>query len=540
MKGVYKRRPIWQPTKLSRLIRFLKSLLRLVTPKRLILAVLVLPLLLYIYREVTHDSLIIEPFGVPKHFEEIGLTQEIFAKRVSDALQRIETNVRIEPNAQRDTRRDDPRLLRDETSQPDVEIPGTKMGVKALVELIRAVFAVYPRHASGDIVSLDAPPAPGGSDRMCFKPNSWAKAVPATSSKVNSRVKVTVYITRGRTRTQPTSCIANSDDVDTLAQAAAEMILEQANPYILADYKFGQRDTQQTIALVESILENPSESQAHKAAALTLWGNVKAHEHDFPGAEAKYKEAADRDSNYAPAYNDWALALCHRGKYDDAISMFQKAVDVEKNYASAYNNWGLALDAQDKYDDAVQKYEKAIRINPEFSAVYNNLGLTFYHQKKYDEAVGSFKKALEIDPCWAGALGNLGLVLAAQKKYDDAIEQYKKATACDPSDANPYDNWGDALRDQKKYDEAIKQYEKAVELDAQLISANSSLLLLLCEQKKSDKALAQYHRAIKADPTNADDYKRIWEKCSEVGSQPSLNPLSLLQSGPFQRRGGQL
>jgi hypothetical protein len=51
---------------------------------------IVLPLLFYVYREVNHDALIIEPFSVPKRFDESGLTPEVVSNRIGDALRQIE------------------------------------------------------------------------------------------------------------------------------------------------------------------------------------------------------------------------------------------------------------------------------------------------------------------------------------------------------------------------------------------------------------------------------------------------------------------
>src|ERR1700733_11082773 len=90
------RHPVWEPSKLSRLNRFLKTALESVSFNRAMLAVVGLPLLLYLGREVFHDALIIDPFSVPKSFEEAGLTPEVMANRIGDALREIETTTETE------------------------------------------------------------------------------------------------------------------------------------------------------------------------------------------------------------------------------------------------------------------------------------------------------------------------------------------------------------------------------------------------------------------------------------------------------------
>lgn len=171
MKIRHHRRPVWRPSTLSRLVSYLKDLRKHFTFKRVVFAICVLPLLFYTYREVTHEALIIDPFSVPKRFEETGLTPEVVANRIGDSLRQIEAN------AQTRMKKDKLTLLHDEGSTPNVEIPGTKLGLKTIVEGTRAVLGIYPKHISGDIVAL-----------------SRAEAT------TKPQFKVTVYITQGRNR----------------------------------------------------------------------------------------------------------------------------------------------------------------------------------------------------------------------------------------------------------------------------------------------------------------------------------------------------
>jgi hypothetical protein len=81
---------------------------------RVAFTVLVLPLLLYVYREVTRDVLIIDPFTVPKRFEETGLTSEVMANRIGDTLHEIETTTQPECRRIRsppDTKKKRPRRM---------------------------------------------------------------------------------------------------------------------------------------------------------------------------------------------------------------------------------------------------------------------------------------------------------------------------------------------------------------------------------------------------------------------------------------------
>src|SRR5271157_2197539 len=171
-----RRRPVWQPSRLSRLKAFLKDVLGRITLGRLALAIVVLPLLFYVYREVTRDVLIVDPFTVPKHFEEAGFTGEVMANRIGDKLRQIEIATQTQ------MKKDNLSSLREEGSVPEVEIPGTKLGLKTLVDITRAFLGVYPRRISGDIVvPVDTPSKVG-------------------SPPAKQQTRVTVYLTQGRSR----------------------------------------------------------------------------------------------------------------------------------------------------------------------------------------------------------------------------------------------------------------------------------------------------------------------------------------------------
>src|SRR5271166_1703645 len=213
-----RRRPVWQPSRLSRLKAFLKDALGRITLGRVALAILVLPLLFYVYREVTRDVVIIDPFTVPKHFEEAGLTSEVMANRIGDRLRQIEVA------AQTQMKKDNLTSLREEGSVPDVEIPGTKLGLKTLVDITRTLFGVYPKHISGDIVvPVDTPTKVG-------------------SPPVQQQATVTIYLTQGRSRSAGVSVVVAADDLGLLVQSTAETALGQVNPYVLAAYRDDHRE----------------------------------------------------------------------------------------------------------------------------------------------------------------------------------------------------------------------------------------------------------------------------------------------------------
>jgi len=466
-----RRRPVWQPSRLSRLNAFVKATLRKISLGRLALAIFVLPILLYVYREVTRDVLIIDPFTVPKNFEAAGLTSEVMANRIGDALHQIEiaTESRM--------KKDNLTSLRDEGSTPDVEIPGTKLGLKTAVDITRTLFGIYPEHISGDIVVPVNNPAN-------------AELPPA-----KQQATVTFYVTQGRNRSAPVSIVVAADDVEKLVQRTAETALGQVNPYVLAAYREEHREYEEAIGIVERMMQDPSEDRLHKEAALYLWGLALDSQKKYDEAIAKYQKAIEFDPKDAFAYNGWGFSLKNQKKYDEAIAKFRKAIELDPKYAYPYNGWGFVLLNQKRYDEAIAKYQKALELDPKFASPYDGWGHVLYDQKKYDEAIAKYQKAIELDPKFAIPYNNWGVVLYSQQKYEEAIAKYQKAIDLDPKLANTYNNWGNALLNQKKYDEAVAKYQKAIELDPKFALPYANWAIVLRAQGRNDEATAKSDKA---------------------------------------------
>src|ERR1017187_7788637 len=436
------RRPVWQMGKLSRRVTF-RDVLKQVTFRRTLLAAFVLPVLFYIYREVTRDALIIDPFTVPKRFEEAGFTSEVVANRIGDELRQLETTpIRM--------KKDNLSLLRDAGAVPDVEIPGTKIGLKTIVEVTRTVFGIYPKHVSGDIV------------------------VHATTlTKTESQATVTFYITQGRNRSRAISHVVTAGDdgllaqhtVGLLAQRTAEMVLEEVNPYVLAVYRVGRHELDEAVGILRRIIRNPSEDRIHVSAAYSLWGVVLSDQRECDQAIAKYRKAIEINPKYALAVNNWGAVFDYQRNYDEAVAKYRKAIGLDPKYPDAYDNWGKVLYSQRKYDEAVAKYRQAIDLDPKHPLAYNLWANVLFDQRKYDDAVAKCRKAIDVDPKNADAYNNWGNVLSARKKYDEATASYRKAIDLDPKYPLAYDNWGYMLYEQKGYEEAVAKFQKAIDVD---------------------------------------------------------------------------
>jgi hypothetical protein len=177
-------RTVWQLRRRSRLITFLRDPRKKITFTGVLLALCVFFILFYVYREETHDVLIIDPFTVPKRFDEAGLTSEVMANRIRDAPRQIEQDART-----RTEEKDNFIYMADKGPMPNIEIPGTKIDVETAIDVSRAVFGKSPKHISGNIVFPVVGPTSAG--------NSSGK----------NQATVTIYVAQGRNRSRVVSVV---------------------------------------------------------------------------------------------------------------------------------------------------------------------------------------------------------------------------------------------------------------------------------------------------------------------------------------------
>jgi tetratricopeptide (TPR) repeat protein len=433
------------------------------------------------YREVTRNALIIDPFAVPKRFEEAGLSSEVVAARIAEALRHLEAATHTK------MRKDNLALLQDEALTPDAEIPGTKLGIKTTVEILRAIFAIYPQHVSGSII------APFSAENGPLS--------------ANQQVTVTIYITTGRKRRQVAPLTLAADNIRLLPKQAALIILGEVNPYVRAAYEQDNGHWEAALAIVEQLIDDPSEtSNYRKAAYNNLEGNILESQHMHGEAIAKYQKATELDPKNPIAYYNWGNVLKEQNLYSEAIAKYQKATELDSAYAIAYYNWGNVLNEQNLYSEAIAKYRKTIELNPKHAIAYINWGNVLNEQNLYSEAIAKYQKATELNRKEIVAYYNWGNVLNEQEYFEEAIAKYQRAIELNLQNAKAYYNWGNVLNEQKLYGEAIAKYQKATELNPRDAMAYRNWGVVLIKKNNYDEAIAKYQKATELEPKYARTY----------------------------------
>jgi len=124
-----------------------------------------------------------------------------------------------------------------------------------------------------------------------------------------------------------------------------------------------------------------------------LWGQRKLAE-----AEAKFKEAIEKDPANENAYQGLGWAQLNQGKKLNAQDSFEKCVKLNPKNSAALNGLGWIAHGQDYINEAIQWWEKAVEAQPGATASLNGLTKVYMRKKEYDKAIQYYEMWLKAEP----------------------------------------------------------------------------------------------------------------------------------------------
>jgi tetratricopeptide (TPR) repeat protein len=428
-----------------------RSILRTFTLKRLGVAILVMFILWKVW--LAHNVIVIEQFGVPRSYEELGYSSAVTSERIVDTLRKMEkTILTIRP-------KDTIAHTSEMKPLPDFEVPGTKVSLVQVLDSCLELFHLQAPHFSGEIAL------------------SWPRNGTSTKLENSGLTQITIRQRRGSDYDEPMAVHLPTDDPETAITAAAEAIWRTVNPYILAGYVgLHKRDLPKAITIIKDVIEHNAERPTFQAIMYDLWGSLLSQAQRHKEAIPKFERALELDPYLSSAYDNWGLALHELGDLQGAILNFQKAAKLSPDWSYPYSNWCVALGTAGLPTVAIEKCAKASELDPRSASVYLNWG-NMLTQKAMTErnadlknrlaaqAEEKYRRSAELDPEFEAAYESWGYALQLEGKPEDAIEKYQRATEIDPMRASAYFSWGYELLALNRRDEGMAKMRKAVQLD---------------------------------------------------------------------------
>ena len=494
---------------------YLLAAAKKLTLLQILLALITLPTLLYFFREAWHVKVVVDPITVPPRFTEIGITPDTMSTRVAAAMRLIEARAHSQVANDLLAPSQESAVLGDSAAS-GIEVPGTKVSLKSIAELLQTVLGRAPTHISGDVV-LSQPQKDAAGPSVAI---------------------TTVHLHRADNSSRFARDTVDADDIDVLVYRTAQSALLLLNPYMAAVDRSEHQDFQGATTLIKQIVSDPRTDGAHLEAAYLLWASVLRNRHRYKESADKLLEAKRLNSNNPALYITWGSLFADQQKWPEAIEQFQiavkldpqsprgynalgvtyaalrsrdlgnnpnyyraslgyyaKAITIDRCFSLAYYNRAVLLEGQSNNDEAAENYERAVDCDPQYLLPYKNWSRLEANRGRFRAAAEIWERAIQADPYSSTVYSAWGSFLASIRKFNEALEKFQVATKLDPRSSAYYLGWGDAFYDNHEYAAAVQKYERALDIDDDSAMAHNNLGNALRSIGHCRKATSEYARA---------------------------------------------
>jgi DNA-binding winged helix-turn-helix (wHTH) protein/TolB-like protein/lipoprotein NlpI len=163
---------------------------------------------------------------------------------------------------------------------------------------------------------------------------------------------------------------------------------------------------------------DPTLAEAHA----TLGFIAFYYDWDGVAVESEFRQAFDKNTNYAIGHSWHGEALAAMGRFSEAISEAKLAQENDPLSMSINTNAGWTLFLAGRHAEAMEALKKIIEIDPNFPRAHFRLGSAYEDGGMHADAIAELQKAVQLsggDPYYEGALGHAyavsGNVIAARR-----------------------------------------------------------------------------------------------------------------------------
>ncbi len=213
----------------------------------------------------------------------------------------------------------------------------------------------------------------------------------------------------------------------------------------------------------------------------------------------QFKEAVDKDPNYALAYVGLADCYAISQEYlgtptsealPQAKAYANRALEIDDSLGEAHTTLGLINRSLWNWAEAEKEFKRAIELNRNYPTAHHWYCRFLRAMGRPDEALAEIKRANELDPLSGVILGNLVQVYLQLGEVDAAFEQCRKAIELYPNYPGLHNSLSYVYLKQGRTAEALAEAQKAVELSNRA-NGHLSLLGYVCAVSGNrNKALA--------------------------------------------------
>ncbi|NET45685.1 tetratricopeptide repeat protein [Okeania sp. SIO2B3] len=245
-------------------------------------------------------------------------------------------------------------------------------------------------------------------------------------------------------------------------------------------------------------------------------GKVLAKKGEWKEAIAAYRQAIDREQNFADAYHFLGDALVETGGKTEAINVYHKAVEINPELWEVHHKLGNLLQEKEELEEAVFAYHKSLELKSDFCWSYHNLGDVLVKLERWEEAVNAYRRAMELNPDFPWAYYNLGDVLVKLGNWREAIAAYRQAVVRNPQAPWYLYQLGEILRQHSQFEEAVDYLRQAIELKTDAPEFYQSLGAALVKLDRWSEAEEYLNQLIQFPPDSLPTFGGIFLQLGKI------------------------
>ncbi len=177
-------------------------------------------------------------------------------------------------------------------------------------------------------------------------------------------------------------------------------------------YPEAKRAAQKALSLDDSLAE-----------AYTTLADVQLHyEYDWKAAEQGFRNAIQRNPNYAVAHHWYAVLLALSGRSAESRTEIEHALKLDPTSLAITGDMALHYFYAGQYDQTIAQSKMCFELDPNYHMCHFWLGRAYVEKKMYAEAAAEFRRAIELQPENLMAVALLGHAYAVSGQPAKARE----------------------------------------------------------------------------------------------------------------------
>ncbi len=417
-----------------------------------------------VWRESERLEVEILPIAIPADLAAYGLTPEVAASRLIDAIDALLTRTR-ENDRNRPTKTDLGRI-------PAYAVTPDRLTLRSLASLLRDLLGRPTLRIAGEITRQ------GGELQLRLRPPGG--------------------------RSFASAAVSAEAGADKLFQQIAADVWQRLNPVISAWHIADSGDAEDTVRPRLVALAQEQRLPAEMAVQISvLYARSLARSGRAEDALATLETLERRAPNLPLLWNVKAQALIDLGRVDAGLEAQKQAVVQEGTTVWSHISSAQLMMKLGRPREALTDLQSARRLAPNnFDAVMLE-GIVLLNIGRPAEALALISRVADVRPNLPGLQEALGNALFANGRVDDAMRAYETEIARNPASVSARLARSNVLRAQRKPEEALAAVDEILRFSPRDSVAISLRGWTLMDLGRQDQALALFDSLLKDRPNDA-------------------------------------